>query len=261
MTDSIEPFNVRDRTTGELLSMIARSPVKNVPPLRDLSRMTSAEMAERLGIDRGSARTIQAALELSSRSRTLPKTRTLRNSNSVAEYFRERLQEHRKESFWALTLNQKNQPIDCHKISEGSLSATLVHPREAFIPALRDSAAAVIFVHNHPSGDPDPSLDDRDLTRRLSECGHLLGIRVLDHLVVGSNGHYSFEGQGEIGNEYRSRIAESALEKPAGPVRKESGPVPSGEFKRVPESRPPIDAQERSPSGMRERFRDDGRGR
>ena len=260
MTDSIEPFNVRDRTTGELLSLIARKPVRNVPPLSELSRMTPAEMAERLGIDRTGARTVQAALELASRSRPLPKTRTLRSSEAVAGYFQERLQNERKESFWVLTLNQKNQPIDCHRISEGSLSTTLVHPREAFIPALRDSAAAVIFLHNHPSGDPDPSMDDRDLTRRLSECGKLLGIRVLDHLVVGSDGHYSFEAHGEMRSEYGSRIADSAREKPGGPVRQEPGRSPSAGFRQLPDPRP-ADHPEKSVSPPRERFRDDGRGR
>ena len=260
MTDSIDPFNVRDRTTGELLSMIARSPIRKAPPLSELSRMTPAEMAGRLGIDRTGARTIQAALELSSRSRTLPKTRTLRTGASVADYFRERLQDHRKESFWALTLDQKHKPIDCHLISEGSLSATLVHPREAFNPVIRDSAAAVIFVHNHPSGDPDPSLDDRDLTRRLSECGHILGIRVLDHLVVGSDGHYSFEAHGEMRNEYGSRIADSAREKPGRSVRKESGKLPDAGFRRIPETSP-VNPPEKSVPPPRERFRDDGRGR
>lgn len=75
---------------------------------------------------------------------------------------------------------------------------TLVHPREAFQPAIRDSAAAVLFVHNHPSGDPEPSSDDWSLTERLKECGELLGIRVLDHVVLGDHAWVSLEERGGL---------------------------------------------------------------
>ena len=205
MIDFIEPFEARDRTTGELLSLIVEKHVGNVPPPPDLTRMTTKEMAKCLGIDGKGAQKIQAALELSSRSRPLTRSLPLRNVEDVVLYFRERLGDHRKESFWALTLDREHHPIDCHRISEGTLSTTPVHPREAFIPALRDSAAAVIFVHNHPSGDPAPGWIDRDLTDRLLECGDLLGIRVRDHLIVASEGHYSFDAHGGMRSEYGSR--------------------------------------------------------
>ena len=77
-------------------------------------------------------------------------------------------------------------------ISEGSLGASLVHPREAFRPAVREAAAAVIFMHNHPSGDPSPSSEDRRITARLRRAGEILGIPVLDHVVVGRDGYFSF---------------------------------------------------------------------
>ncbi len=83
-------------------------------------------------------------------------------------------------------------------ISEGSLTESVVHPREAFRPALGESAAFVIFVHNHPSGDPEPSKDDVQITRRLKETGELLGIRVLDHLIVGDGRYYSFADEGQL---------------------------------------------------------------
>ncbi|MGH8059907.1 MAG: JAB domain-containing protein, partial [Candidatus Entotheonellia bacterium] len=82
--------------------------------------------------------------------------------------------------------------------SEGSLSASLVHPREAFLPAIKESAAAVIFLHNHPSGDPSPSAEDKELTHRLADVGRLVGINVLDHIVIGAGepGYISFRDTG-----------------------------------------------------------------
>ena len=262
MTDSIEPTNVRNRTTGELLSRIAGRTVKEIPDLLALSQMTTAEMANRLGIDREGAQTIQAALELAHRTRTLNRNALqFSNTHTISAWFRERLQDHRKESFWALTLDQKHKIIDCHRISEGTLSMVPVHPREAFLPAVRDSAAAVIFVHNHPSGDPAPSRDDRDLTHRLSECGHFLGIRVLDHLIVGSEGHYSFYDHGELENAYGSRAAEIAREKPAhSPEREAAGRSNGATSMRLPEKTESAVPKKES-ARTRERWRDDGRGR
>jgi DNA repair protein RadC len=262
MTDSVEPYNARDRTTGELLSLIVGRTVKDVPDLSALSRMTSAEMADRLGIDRKGAQTIQAALELAHRSKTLGRNRVqFPDASAISAWFRERLGEHRKESFWALTLDQKHKVIDCHRISEGSLTMTVVHPREAFNPVLRDSAAAVIFVHNHPSGDPAPSWGDRELTHRILECGHLLGIRVLDHLVVGSEEHYSFYDHGELENGYGSRAAEIDREKPDVSVKREAAGRKSKEIPERSSEKTEFVVPKKEPARQKERFRDDGRGR
>jgi len=100
------------------------------------------------------------------------------------------------ETFFVATLNQKNREIDRHLISVGTLTASLVHPREVFRPVINDAAAAVAFIHNHPSGDPTPSPEDKSLTTRLCEAAKLLGIRVLDHVIVGINGSYSFVDHG-----------------------------------------------------------------
>lgn len=91
-----------------------------------------------------------------------------------------------KEHFWAVLLNQKHHYLMHTEVSMGNQSASLVHPREVFGPAVREGAATILLVHNHPSGDPTPSAEDRELTGRLSECGKLLGIEVLDHVIVGS---------------------------------------------------------------------------
>ena len=115
----------------------------------------------------------------------------VRSGADVAAAFQECGQADR-EMFFTVTLSQKNEIIDRHLVSIGTLTASLVHPREALRPALTDSAAAVIFVHNHPSGDPTPSQEDRVLTQRLKEAGELLGIRVVDHVVIGRGRHTSF---------------------------------------------------------------------
>ena len=103
-----------------------------------------------------------------------------------------------REVFYVLTLTQKNEVIDRHMVSIGTLSAALVHPREAFKPAILDGAACVAFLHNHPSGDPTPSREDRELTRRLKEAGELLGITVLDHVIIGRDRLYGFQEEGAL---------------------------------------------------------------
>jgi len=100
-----------------------------------------------------------------------------------------------RESFHVLTLNQKNVVIDRYLISLGTLTASLVHPREVFKPAILDSAAAVAFVHNHPSGDVTPSREDVALTKRLKDAAEILGIRVLDHVIIGDS-YTSFVDEG-----------------------------------------------------------------
>lgn len=89
-----------------------------------------------------------------------------------------------QEEFHIVSLDTKHQPLASHRITVGTLDASLVHPREVFRPAIRDSAAAVLLVHNHPSGDPTPSREDHQVTHRLTEAGKLIGIQVLDHIIV-----------------------------------------------------------------------------
>ncbi|MFI5345316.1 MAG: DNA repair protein RadC [Elusimicrobiota bacterium] len=102
----------------------------------------------------------------------------------------------RKEHFVILCLNARRQLVHHETVSVGTLSASLVHPREVFAPAIAHSAAAVVAVHNHPSGDPTPSSEDRDVTRRLQRAGELLGIPLADHVVVSESGFFSFREHG-----------------------------------------------------------------
>jgi DNA repair protein RadC len=101
-----------------------------------------------------------------------------------------------KEHFLLLALNNKNRINGCKVISTGTLTATLIRPADVYAAALDLRAAAVVFVHNHPSGDPMPSQEDQEITRRLKECGEMLAIRVLDHVILGADRYYSFSDRG-----------------------------------------------------------------
>lgn len=105
------------------------------------------------------------------------------------------LNQETKEYFITLHLDGKNRIVCMEEVSVGSLNQSIVHPREVFKTALLSSAAAIVLMHNHPSGDPQPSREDREITRRLKECGDLLGIRILDHIIVGES-YMSFVEQG-----------------------------------------------------------------
>lgn len=117
----------------------------------------------------------------------------IKSSEAVFELFRF-LQDESKEHMFALHLDSKNHAVCVELISVGSLSASVVHPREVFKSVLLSSAAALILVHNHPSGDPTPSREDNDITKRLKDASELLGIRLLDHIIVGRT-YYSFADQ------------------------------------------------------------------
>lgn len=114
----------------------------------------------------------------------------------VFDMFKE-LHAEAKEHLITLHLDGKNRIVAMDRVSSGSLNQSIVHPREVFKTALLSSAAAIILIHNHPSGDPAPSVEDREITNRLKEAGVLLGIDVLDHIVIGST-YYSFRENGQM---------------------------------------------------------------
>ena len=119
-------------------------------------------------------------------------------SLEIFRHFQPRMIHLKKECFWSVLLNGKNRFLRLVRVSEGSLTASLVHPREVFRPAVLEAAAGLLCVHNHPSGDPAPSSEDLQITRRLVEVGRLIGIRVLDHVIVGENEYFSFADEGMI---------------------------------------------------------------
>lgn len=163
----------------------------------------SAELCRIDGIGPAKAAQLLAAMELGRRvvSRPFQPGAVFASSRSVFDYFAPLVRDVKQESFWVVLLDNKHRVMRELPVSSGSLTASLVHPREAFVTAVRDSAAAVIFVHNHPSGDPAPSAEDRQLTRRLVGCGELLGIPVLDHVIIGRTAYYSFTDHQQLDRE------------------------------------------------------------
>jgi DNA repair protein RadC len=117
-------------------------------------------------------------------------------SGDLFKHFHPALRDLKHELFKVVLLDAKNAVLKEVTVSEGSLTLSIVHPREVFTLAVRESAAGVIFLHNHPSGDPTPSPEDRLLTDRLVAAGRLLGIRVLDHVIVGDRRYVSFADEG-----------------------------------------------------------------
>ncbi len=168
--------------------------------LRNLPGLSLEELQENKGIGPDKAAMIKAALELGSRLATTPPERSgsITTPKQAADLFMEDLRYKKKEYFKILLLNTKNHVISKEEISVGSLSASIVHPREIFNIPMRKSAASVILIHNHPSGDPAPSREDLEVTRRLVDGGNLLGVTVRDHIIIGDGRFFSFREQGLI---------------------------------------------------------------
>lgn len=163
-----------------------------------LAQSTVASLTKHKGVGEAKAITIIAALELGKRiaSGVGAKRIFINSGDDVAQYMLPRLRYLDKEYFYAILLNRKNCVIATPTISIGTLSESLVHPRELFKEAISHSAAAIILVHNHPSGDPSPSTQDILVTRRIAEAGNLLDIKVIDHVIIGNNTYISLKEQG-----------------------------------------------------------------
>ena len=150
------------------------------------------------GLGPAKASSLCAAFELSRRvaARPLNRGELIEGPIHVQRHFQRRLPVARQESFHVLLLDGRNRFMGELQVSLGTLTASLVHPREVFREAIRAAAAAIVVVHNHPSGDPSPSKEDREVTRRLVEVGELVGIRVLDHVIISEGGYFSFSEGG-----------------------------------------------------------------
>lgn len=172
--------------------------LRHVDGVHGLSNCGLDELCAIPGVGTAKAAQIKAAIELGRRALAAPLSTGMRIGSS-ADLFRHyypHLRDLRHEVFKIVLLDAKHTIIRDATVSEGSLTLSVVHPREVFHLAVRESAAAVIFLHNHPSGDPQPSSEDRALTARLVTAGEVLGIPVLDHLIVGDGRYVSFADQG-----------------------------------------------------------------
>ncbi len=179
---------------------LARGLLKEYGTLAALGEASVSELCQRKGIGAAKAAQVKAALELGKRTlkEGLGKRRTFSSSQDAADYLSPSMARLKQEVFKALLLNIKNQLLREATIAQGGLTSSLVHPREVFLPAIREGAPLIIFAHNHPSGDPAPSRDDFLLSQRLAQAGKLLGVEVLDHIVIGGNSHYSFADNGRL---------------------------------------------------------------
>lgn len=187
-----------DHASGQSAIDLGRNIIQIFGDLRKVAIASFAELCSVNGVGPAKASSIMAALALASRvsSDRLESLERFTAPLQIFNHFHYRFRDRRREYFLILLLDGKNRILREEQVSEGSLNQSIVHPREVFSPAVRESAAAIILVHNHPSGDPSPSREDREITRRLKEAGDIMGIRVLDHIIIGDGSYFSFVEMG-----------------------------------------------------------------
>jgi DNA repair protein RadC len=161
--------------------------------LAELARIAEEELERRLGLPPAAAARLSSAFALGRRAERMmrPRRRSVSSARAVYDELRGLCARAEQESFFALLLDGKHRLIATRLVSLGTLTASLVHPREVFGPALRAAAGALLVAHNHPSGDPEPSPEDIEVTRRLVEVGRLVGIPLIDHVIVAEAGFVS----------------------------------------------------------------------
>ncbi len=194
------PFDMRTET--DLLSSLLASPetAESIVKQFRLGALSNAHRQE-LGLSDDEFERLSSAIELGKRVNEAESNYQSQNkitsSTDAIEFcknhFWRLVQSAAQEEFHIVTLNTKNVVIDTHQITVGTLDASLVHPREVFRKAIKDAASSIILTHNHPSGDPSPSREDIEVTRRLKESGSIIGIDVLDHIVMGLGGSVSIQ--------------------------------------------------------------------
>ena len=179
---------------------LAHALLERFGSLDALARAGTAELRAVRGLGPAKICSLRAAFEIGSRLLRTPVApgEKLHSPEQVAAHFGARMRRYRQEVFVVLLLDSRHRLIGEVEVSRGSLNQSLVHPREVFAPALRESAAAILVVHNHPSGDPQPSREDHEVTQRLVRAGEILGIRVVDHLVIGGLEFTSFARTGQL---------------------------------------------------------------
>ena len=207
--EKLEKYGPEKLSNSELLAILLGTGTKgiNVVELSNkilkkfsgdgLSKANVNELKNTFGLGSAKACEIVACFELGRRLLQNKQSALLLSPKDVWDELKD-LRDHKKEHFVIFFLDSRNQEIKREIISVGSLNANLVHPREVFEPAVRHLAAQVIVAHNHPSGDPEPSEEDLEITKKLVESGRILGIVVVDHIIVARNGFISFKEKGLI---------------------------------------------------------------
>jgi len=184
---------------GESVMITAQRLLSQFGNLKGIANASVEELSQVKGIGIAKASQIKAAFELTNRLEDYSEAgdkSLVKTPDDVVGVVRSRLRGKKKEHFLALLLDTRNQLIKVSEISIGSLDTSIVHPREVFKEAISASAASVIFAHNHPSGDPEASEDDIELTKRLAKAGEIVGIDVLDHIIITDKKYLSLKRQG-----------------------------------------------------------------
>ena len=203
--------DVRDASDEEILAAVigpitpealdrARRLLAHVGGYPNLTRSSVRELMVAEGVGPARAHRLLAAVEAGRRALIQPLARgeAITSPRQVHAAFAPRFADAEQEEFVVVLLDRKQRVLRVVEVSRGTLDSTIVHPREVFRDAIREAAASVIAVHNHPSGDPAPSGEDKAITRRLATVGEMVGIELLDHVIVARDGGYSFRDQGEL---------------------------------------------------------------
>ena len=191
---------IRTGGAGKSVLALAMELLEKFGGLRDIDTASIVDLSFTKGMGKAKIAQLKAAFELGKRlmSEPMGNNPVFSSSHLVYSYFAPRFKNAKKETFFCALLDAKNRLMREVKVSEGTLTNSLIHPREAFKEAIRESAASVIFVHNHPSGDPGPSRDDIAVTERLKATGDIVGITVLDHVIVGDGTYVSLKEKGMV---------------------------------------------------------------
>lgn len=184
---------------GESVVVTAQKLLSRFGSLQKLAEAGIVELSSIKGIGLAKAAQIKAVFEIGRRIsiQTPPyKSKELTDPKKVYQLIKNKLKDYSREHFYIIALNSRNHSVA--EVSVGSLNTNIVHPREVFAEAIKNKAASVIIAHNHPSGDPEPSEDDLEVTKRLFEAGKILGIDIMDHIVVAKTSYFSFKEKGKL---------------------------------------------------------------
>lgn len=200
-------------TDRELLALVLRTGSQEASALKlsdsllsvcggfkALASVSHSELISFPGIGPAKSASLVASVEMGRRlvARPLKRGDRINSARDVFDHFRQSIGFRRQEYFMVLLLDGRNRVLSESRVSQGTLTASLVHPREVFRRAVRSSAASIVLAHNHPSGDAAPSAEDLRVTQRLVEAGEIVGIRIVDHVVVAEHDFYSFQEHGQM---------------------------------------------------------------
>lgn len=203
-------YGIKNLSNSELLAILLRTGYKNTSAIdlannilneldnfKNYESIVPQKIANIKGVGLTKSITILAAIELGKRiTKQTPQNISLNTSNKIYEYFKNDYDNKQQEELTAILLNNKKKLISYKTIYIGLLNSIYIHPREIYKYAIINSAASIVLIHNHPSGDVTPSLEDINVTKNLYKVGKIIGIPLIDHIIIGNNNYYSFYSEG-----------------------------------------------------------------